>query len=99
MYSYLFEPKAMLEYKDAILWYLERSVIAAENFEVALMNKLSEVCKNPTLYPVRKLQIRECTIKKYPYSILYFIEDQIRTVVVISIFHHNRNPDFKYAIS
>ena len=35
-YSYIFEPKAVQEYEDAISWYLERSEPAARKFEAEL---------------------------------------------------------------
>jgi len=37
MYNYIFEQRAVIEYKEALLWYMERSINAAENFEIALL--------------------------------------------------------------
>ncbi len=96
MYSCIFEQRAVSEYKKALLWYLERSISAAEDFEIILMDKLKTICKNPEMYTSLSKKFRETSLKTYPYSIIYFVEEEIKTVVVISVFHHKRNPGLKY---
>ena len=96
MYSYIFEPRAAIEYKEAILWYLEISLYAAENFDKLLKARIDEICLNPTLHNKTRKNYREAVVVKYPFSVIYFVEEEIRTVVIISIFHHKRNPKLKY---
>ncbi len=96
MHNYIFEQRAVAEYKEALLWYMERSIKAAENFEIALLEKLNEICISPPLYGNTTGKFSETNLKKYPYSIIYFVEEEIQTVVVISVFHHKRNPKLKY---
>ena len=96
-YSYIYEPRALREYEEAILWYLERSKPAAKNFERAITEKMHAVCMHPKRYRNTKKYFRETFLKKYPYSIIYFIDDETTTVVVTSIFHSSRNPKKKYS--
>ncbi len=39
-YKYVFEPRALNEYKEAVIWYRERSEIAARNLTKELNSGL-----------------------------------------------------------
>ncbi len=40
-YSVVYQPKALQEFEDAALWYLERSKKASFNFYIAVKKKLT----------------------------------------------------------
>jgi plasmid stabilization system protein ParE len=86
---------AQQDYEEAVLWYAERSVTAAENFVVAIDNTLQTICAHPTRWRNEYKNFYELGVKKYPYTIIYAIEDT-DLVVVISIYHQKRNPKKKY---
>jgi len=96
VYHYIYEPRALLEYEEAILWYYERSKQASKNFELAVNEKLHEICLNPTQYHIAKKHFRETFLKKYPFSIIYFVEEENHTIVITSIFHSSRDPKRKF---
>lgn len=96
VHTYIFEPRAMLEYEEAILWYHQRSKQASINFELAVSEKISEICLHPKRYRNTKKHFRETKLKKYPFSIIYFIDEQLSIIVITSIFHSHRNPHKKY---
>ncbi len=95
-YGYIYEPEAFIEYNDALMWYLERSVAAAENFANTIEEKLVDICIDPTVYRNPKKNYREISLKNYPYSIIYVIDEERNTVVITSVFHHRRAPKRKY---
>ena len=95
-YSYIYEPRAIQEYEEAIVWYLEWSKQASEHFELAVTEKLHEICLHPRLYRNTKKYFREAFLKKYPYSIIYVIDNEKHTIVITSVFHNSRNPRKKY---
>jgi plasmid stabilization system protein ParE len=70
-YSYIYEPRAIQEYEEAALWYLEKSKQAAEHFENAMNEKLREVCLHPRLYRNTKKQFREAFLVVI--TVRYFI--------------------------
>ena len=37
-YRYIYDPVAVIEYREAVEWYAERSILAAENFVLAVAN-------------------------------------------------------------
>ncbi len=95
-YTYTYEADAQLEYEEAALWYIENSIQAGKNFEIEVNEKLQEICLNPRLYRNTKKHFREALLKKYPFSIIYFIDEQNHVIVITSVFHNSRNPRKKY---
>lgn len=47
-YQYTFTPIAADEYEEAFQWYEERSVIAADNFILAVDDAIKSVCMTHT---------------------------------------------------
>lgn len=45
-YQIIYTPVALAEYKDAIIWYDERSKTAAENFVKAVTEKIKTICQD-----------------------------------------------------
>jgi len=95
-YLYIYSPVALIEYKDAVGWYYLRSKKAAENFVIAIGRKIENICADPFLYRKTYKNFRETSIKKYPYYLVYFVDETERTVIITSVYHHKRNPQKKY---
>jgi plasmid stabilization system protein ParE len=95
-YRFIFEPVALGEYKDAIRWYKKRSVTAAVNFVAAVKEKIETVCADPTRYRNLYKEFRETSLKRYPYYVVYYIDEHSKTIVITSVYHHKRNPKRKY---
>ena len=96
-YSHIFEPRAQFEFEVAILWYDERSKQASKNFKQAIDEKIVEICEHPRRYRNTKKHFRETFLDKYPYSIIYVINEVDHVIVVTSIFHSSRNPKIKFS--
>jgi plasmid stabilization system protein ParE len=95
-YSYLYTPVAAKDYTEALGWYAERSIKAAENFVSAVKEKLTLICNNPERFALRYRKFREASLKKYPFSIIYFVNETEKVIVVTAVYHHRRNPASKY---
>lgn len=95
-YKYSYEPLALAEYKEIILWYNERSATTAENFVIAVNEKIKLICTDPLRYRNIYKHFRETSLKKYPYCIVYFLDENEQTVIITSLYHHRRNPKKKY---
>lgn len=95
-YQIIYTPVALAEYKDAIIWYDERSKTAAENFVKAVTEKIKTICQDPLRYRSLYKNFKETSLKKYPYCIVYFIDENEHTVIISSVYHHKRNPKKKY---
>ncbi len=95
-YSYIIEPVAADEYENSFEWYEERSTVAADGFIVAVQNAILAACNDPKRYRNTYKNLRELSLKKYPFNLIYYIDEEKKRIVVISIYHHKRNPKNKY---
>ena len=96
MYNYLVEPRAQKEYEESIEWYSERSELAALNFIKNVDAALLQITKKPYQFRNTYKKFREASIKNYPFAIIYTIEENLKTIIIVSVYHHKRNPKKKY---
>jgi plasmid stabilization system protein ParE len=96
MYDYLIHIKAQNELEISVEWYAERSEKAVKNFILNIETTLKSICSNPYQYRNGYKNFHELGVKKYPFSIIYFIDESKKLVVVTSVFHHKRNPKKKF---
>ena len=95
-YTYKFLPTALTEYAEAVKWYKERNIAAAENFIVAVNERIKNICADPIRYRNTYKFFREVSLKKYPYYIVYFIDTEASTIIISAVYHHKRDPKKKY---
>ena len=95
-YQYLYEPRAIAEHEDGVEWYLKRSEVAAQGFIDAVRERINDLCSDPYRYRNPYSHFREVSLKKYPYYIVYHIDENRKTIIVSSIYHGKRNPERKY---
>ncbi len=95
-YSYQLHERAQQDYEEALMWYLQRSQQAAENFVVAVDNALALICAHPARWRNQYKHYHELGLKKYPFTIIYSIEADRQLIIVSAIYHHKRNPKKKY---
>ena len=97
-YTHLFLLEAQKEYETALYWYLERSTKAAKNFVIAFENALILVCTNPQRWRNGYENYFELRLKKYPFTIVYLIDDQNHLILITAVFHHSKDPIDKYRL-
>ncbi len=95
-FSIRYQKRALAEYENAVQWYREHSERAANNFEIAVNEKIDILRSEPDRYKKAYKQFHTVALRKYPYSIVYAINEQDYSVIISSIFHHKRNPRGKY---
>ncbi len=91
-----YQERAIREYETAMEWYRLRSEVAALNFEIAVKEKIDLLRESPGVFKKSYKQFHEVSLKKYPFSIVYIIDEKENRVVISSIFHHKRNPLLKF---
>ena len=72
-YKITFRKRAAKEYIEAVAWYKERSVQAAENFVKAIQDKLSAIEKQPDYFRNSYKHFHEAKTRKYPILTTLFI--------------------------
>jgi len=73
--TYSFHPEARTEFKEAALYYFETSPSLASAFYAEVEYAIEGIIENPLLYRVIDEDVRRCLTKRFPYAILFTIED------------------------
>jgi plasmid stabilization system protein ParE len=98
-WHYTFNPEAAIEYEDAFKWYESKSKIAADKFIIAVQDAIAAVCAKPFRYRNTYKDLRELLLKRYPFTLIYFVDEKEKLIIIISLFHQKRNPKKKYSKS
>ena len=85
-------PDAEAEYEAALDWYMERSVQAADRFEAAFDAVIQAIAESPKRYPMLDDRHRYSLLRRYPYSVIYRLDDDL--VRVIAVAHSKRLPGY-----
>lgn len=92
MADIFFLPGAEADYQEALHWYQERSPRVADKFEAALESALNRIAEGPERWPLLDDIHRFVLFKRFPYSLVYRIEEDL--VVVVAVAHARRKPEY-----
>jgi len=90
--TYLFHPEALAEFKEATLYYSEKSPSLAFAFYSEVKHAIERIVENPLLYRMVDEDVRRCLTKRFPYAILYTIEDYY--ILILAVMHCSREPSY-----
>jgi toxin ParE1/3/4 len=77
------------EYAESMLYYLEESPFAADDFIEEVEAALLEIAEFPERYPIAESDVRAKVLNKFPFTLFYRIKAE--EVTVSSISHQKRN--------
>jgi toxin ParE1/3/4 len=84
-------PEAELDLIEAIRWYDERDQKLGDDFLRRIYHCIGSLERNPDLYPVFHRQMRRALVRRFPYQILYEIEND--EIIIYAIYHSSRDPE------
>lgn len=90
--KYVFHPEALAEYAEAVEFYAERRVELAQAFINAVEDAIFRIVQSPTRCRVVDEDIRRCLTRKFPYGILYTIEQDF--ILIVAVMHCSREPGY-----
>ncbi len=94
--NYILDAQALEDYENAAEWYYARSIDAGDRFQEEFEHFMELICATPLRYSNLHQYYHERSMERYPYKIIYHIDDEAPVVIVSRIYHHARNPDTKY---
>ena len=89
---YVFHPEALDEYAEAVQHYIEQRVEVAQAFINAIEDTVYRIREAPTRYAVIDEDVRRCMTRKFPYGVLYTIEQDY--ILILAIMHCSREPGY-----
>ncbi len=90
--TYSFHPEARAEFKEATLYYSEKSPSLGLAFYAEVESAIQGIVGNRFLYRVIDEDVRRCLTKRFPYAILYSIEDHY--ILILAVMHCSREPSY-----
>jgi toxin ParE1/3/4 len=90
--KYVFHPEALTEYAEAVKYYAERRAEVAQAFIDAIEDAIYRIREAPTRWNVIDEDVRRCLTRKFPYGILYTIEEDC--ILILAVMHCSREPGY-----
>lgn len=91
-YKIVISPEAEKEIDHTFEYYAEFSKSAGKSFKKQLLDSYKKLRLNP-FYERRYLNVRVLPFPKYPYIILFRIDELKKTVYILSVFCTHQDPE------
>lgn len=95
-YSYHFHKVAQDDYETSVQWYLQKSKKIALDFVNTVEIALFKISNQPFRYRNTYKDFHEIGLNKYPFLIIYSIDEIEKKIIIWRVFHYKRNPKKKY---
>ncbi|HXB40912.1 MAG TPA: type II toxin-antitoxin system RelE/ParE family toxin [Bacteroidia bacterium] len=95
-YKVLLHPEAETEYLKSIEWYEDALPGLGNDFIHEVKVILEYIASKPYSFQIKKWNLREASLKKFPYVIVYKLDVLNNYILVLSVFHTSRNPKKKF---
>jgi plasmid stabilization system protein ParE len=63
-----------------------------KRFRSEVRSAAKRIAKHPEAWPVERGEIRKCLLHKFPYKLLYSVEED--RIFIIAVAHQHRKPDY-----
>ncbi|MCM5663222.1 type II toxin-antitoxin system RelE/ParE family toxin [Galbibacter mesophilus] len=93
-YTVVFEEDAKSDIADSYDWYNKISSKIADNFLHQIENSISYLERDPFLFQIVYKDFRQVTLKKYPFVLVFKIDNKI--VKIYRAFATKKNPSSKF---
>ena len=87
-----FFEEAAAEIEDDRSWYRKRSETAEAGFLRELDHAIQQVVDAPLQWPLYLAGMRRYVFPRYPYSLIYFVEQHVIRVVAVA--HDKKRPGY-----
>ncbi|WBX99290.1 type II toxin-antitoxin system RelE/ParE family toxin [Chryseobacterium gambrini] len=93
IYHFSLSPKAENDLLEAALWYENQQTGLGEKFIQKVESYFLRIQNHPFHFPLKKGNLREAYIQKFPYVIIYQIIGD--NIIVFAVFNTHQNPTKK----
>ncbi|MDJ0675394.1 MAG: type II toxin-antitoxin system RelE/ParE family toxin [Calothrix sp. MO_167.B42] len=90
--KYVFHPDALTEYGETVQYYAERRAEIAQAFIDTVEDAIFRIRESPNRWGVIDEDVRRCLTQKFPYAILYTIEQEY--ILILAVMHCSRKPGY-----
>jgi plasmid stabilization system protein ParE len=93
-YKVIIGKSAQRDIRDVLEWYAGESVTALEKFVEAFYARIDELAERPesSILVRQRPLFRKVKIKRFPYYIVFRVEENLSKVFIAAVIHTKRNP-------
>ena len=88
----IFSKYAKQELNDAVHYYELEHEGLGRRFKEEVKKAAIRISEYPKAWSVERGDVRKCLLHKFPYKLLYSIEED--HIIVIAVAHQHRKPDY-----
>lgn len=85
-------PTAKEDLREAAKWYNQARPGLGKELVARVRERLAELRASPLTCQIRYSEVHTALVEQFPYMIHYYVNQQNKTIVVISILSTSRNP-------
>lgn len=90
--TFSFHPEAEEEFLEAINYYEDRERGLGYDFSIEVFATIQNIVIYPTAWPVIEEGVRRCLVHRFPYGVIYNIEQE--EILVLAVMHLRRHPGY-----
>lgn len=90
----LFHPDAQGELNHAISHYESNEPGLGNQFAIEIFAAVERIKANPGMWPILDHQIRRCLVHRFPYGVIYSVDEQRSQVLILAVMHLHRQPGY-----
>ncbi len=91
-YTVYVTPNALLDISEAIVYYNLKAKDLGFKFADDVENHINEITFLPKGYTIKYKNVRGKILEKFPFIILYTLDEELNGIQIIRIFNTNQNP-------
>jgi toxin ParE1/3/4 len=88
----VFHPDAEPEFFAAIAYYEDHEPGLGYDFAIEVHSTIDAILSFPHAWPIIEDDIRRCLVRRFPYGIIYAIDEDI--VFILAVMHLHRDPEY-----
>ena len=90
----VFHPAAQKEARKATVHYSEIHKQLGMDFRIELEEAVSRIVQAPTAWHPIKNDYRRCTLNKFPFGVIYRVDQSKNECQVFAVMHFKRKPGY-----
>jgi len=91
-YQLKIDPEALSDIHDIAEWYDTQKEGLSDRFKNAVIKQIDYLVENPQLFSIRYQEIRCMIVRKFPYMVHFYINEELTTVNILAVISTDRNP-------
>ena len=92
-YKVKIAPETLTDIQDITDWFNEQQAGLGKRFQNTSTKQINSLNKNPLIYAIRYFkEIRCMIVKKIPYMVHFYINEETKVIEVLAVISTDRNP-------